>query len=97
MQDGSYGTETIVLDDPAKAKLSLMSQHEENMPLRKALTNAEDDYIGSCLAITLTKLVIKTKKSLISAKFNSMAVDTILIVCALLNASNKKRFDPDTK
>ena len=45
--------------------------------------NTEDDYIGSCLAITLTKLAIKAKKHL-SPKYNQMAVDSILIICALL-------------
>jgi len=43
--------------------------NEENLPLRKALISTDDDYIGSCLAITLTKLAIKSKKNL-SSKFN---------------------------
>jgi hypothetical protein len=51
-----------VLDDPAKAKL--LDSSEEGIPLRKALTSSDDDYIGSCLAITLTKLAIKTKKNM---------------------------------
>jgi hypothetical protein len=63
--------------------------------LRKALINTEDDYIASCLAITLTKLVIKTKKNL-KNKFNQMAVDTILIICAMMKNGNKK-FDSDSK
>ena len=67
LPDGSYGTETIVVDDPAKAKLASHNQHEDNLPLRKALISSEDDYLGSCLAITLTKLIIKTKKNLKSS------------------------------
>jgi hypothetical protein len=59
------------------------------------LISSEDDYIGSCLAITLTKLVIKTKKNL-KNKFNQMAVDAILIICALMKNANKK-FDADSK
>jgi hypothetical protein len=31
--------------------------------------NTDDDYVSSCLAITLTKLAIKTKKNL-STKYN---------------------------
>ena len=57
----------------------------------------EDDYIGSCLAITVTKLAIKTKKNMKIAKYNEMVVDIILIICAMLKAFNKKRFDPDSK
>lgn len=64
--------------------------------MRKALINSDDDYIGSCLAITLTKLVVKTKKNL-SQRYNQMAVDAILIICALLKGHQKKRFDPDSK
>lgn len=85
LPDGSYGTETIILDDPAKAKLNLgaASISDDNLPLRKALINTDDDYISSCLAITLTKLAIKTKKNL-SSKFNQMVVDSILIICSML-------------
>ena len=59
--------------------------------------NTEDDHLASCLAITLTKLVIKTKKNLNNSKFNQMTVDTILIICALLKTENKKRFDADSR
>lgn len=96
LPDGSYGTETIIMDDPAKAKFQQTHSHEDNLPLRKALIHAEDDYIGSCLAITLTKLVIKTKKNLKSV-FNQMAIDTILIICSLLKAQNAKKIDQDSK
>lgn len=58
--------------------------------------NTEDDYIGSCLAITLTKLVVKAKKNL-SNKYNQMAVDGLLIICALMKGHQKKRYDPDSK
>lgn len=95
LPDGSYGTETIIVDDPAKARLQQQNHPgEDNLPLRKALINSDDDYIGSCLAITLTKLVIKTKKNLKSS-FNQMAIDTILIICALLKGS--KKVDQDSK
>lgn len=80
LPDGSYGTETIVVDDQ---KAQTKKGSEENFPLRKALVNTEDDYVSSCLAITLTKLTVKTKKNL-SGKYNQMAVDAILIICALL-------------
>ena len=37
LPDGSYGTETIVLDDPSKANAQNLS--EDHIPLRKALKN----------------------------------------------------------
>ena len=99
--DGSYGTETIVLDDPAKAKLQSHAAHsEENLPLRRALITTEDDYLASCLAVTLTKLAIKSKKNLAAqSKHNQLVVDSILIICALLKGDQqrKKHADPDSK
>ena len=46
--------------------------------------------MGSCLAVTLTKLVIKTKRNL-KNKFNEMAVDTILIICAMMKNGKRKQ------
>lgn len=69
---------------------------EDNCPLRRALINTDDDYVSSCLAITLTKLAIKAKKNL-SSRYNQLAVDSILIICALLKGHGKKRYDPDSK
>ena len=96
LPDGSYGTETIVVDDPMKAKAQGSKSTDDNYPLRRALINTEDDFVSSCLAITLTKLAIKTKKNL-SSKYNQMAVDAILIICALMKGHQKKRYDPDSK
>ena len=53
------------------------------MQLRNALVNSEDDYLQACLAITMTKLVVKAKKNL-SLSFKQMSVDTILVICAML-------------
>ncbi len=53
------------------------------MQLRNALVNAEDDYLCSCLAVTLTKLTVKAKKNL-SLTFKAMSIDSILIICAML-------------
>lgn len=53
------------------------------LQLRNSLVNSEDDYLASCLAITLTKLTVKSKRNL-SNSYKSMTVDTILIVCAML-------------
>ncbi len=69
------------------------------MPLRRTLISSDDDYLGSCLALSLTKLAIKMKKHL-SPKFNQMAVDSILIICAVLKGQQlqkKKNADPDSK
>ena len=51
---------------------------------RKALINTDDDYLASCLAITLTKLIVKTKKQLKNS--NKMTVDTLLVICNLMKA-----------
>lgn len=64
LADGSYGTQTIVLDDAKKKETHLSENEASYLPLRYALINTEDDYLASCLAITLTKLVIKAKKNL---------------------------------
>jgi coatomer subunit beta len=61
MPDGSYGTETIYVDDPNAVNTQLT---EELHPLRKCLINAEDDFLASCVAISLTKLTVKCKKNL---------------------------------
>ena len=56
LADGSYGTQTIVVSDEA-AKLAGDNKDEASyLPLRKALITTEDDYLASCLAITMTKL-----------------------------------------
>lgn len=81
LPDGSYGTQTIVLDDASK------SRHNQDecsyLQLRNALVTSEDDYLSSCLAVTLTKLTVKAKKNL-SLTFKAMSIDSILIICAML-------------
>jgi hypothetical protein len=62
---------------------------EDGLTLRKALRNAEDDFLASCVAVTLTKLVVKTKKNLQVKKFNQMAVESALVVCALMKNPRK--------
>jgi coatomer subunit beta len=63
LADGSYGTQTIVVND--ENKIGADSKDESNyLPLRRALITTEDDYLASCLAITMTKLVIKSKRNL---------------------------------
>jgi hypothetical protein len=72
------------------------------LPLRKALMATEDDYLSSCLAITLTKLVIKSKRNM-SKSFQRDSVDSIMIICALLKehqapkqATKGKKLDRDS-
>ena len=57
--------------------------------MRKALKNADDDFLASCIAISLTKLAIKSKKNLQMKRFNKISVDSSLIICALLKAHGK--------
>ena len=52
--------------------------------------NTEDDYLASCLAVTLTKLAMKCKRNL-SMKYKQMSVDSILIICALLKDHQSKK------
>lgn len=66
-------------------------------PLRKLLLNQEDDYLGSVLAITLTKLCLKLKKELKLKDANQMSVDTVLAICALLRLFQQKKSDGDSK
>lgn len=81
LPDGSYGTQTIMVDDSKKSQLS---QDEcSYLSLRNALVFSEDDYLAACLAVTLTKLTVKAKKNL-SLTFKTMSVDSILIICAML-------------
>lgn len=83
LADGSYGTQTVVVTEDA-AKLAAQGESEASyLPLRKALLQTEDDYLASCLAITLTKLAIKSKKNL-SKSYQQNSIDAILIVCAML-------------
>jgi hypothetical protein len=50
--------------DGAQKSESHGKAEESYLPLRYALINTEDDYLASCLAVSLTKLVIKTKKNM---------------------------------
>jgi hypothetical protein len=45
--------------------------------------NADDDYLASCLAVTLAKLAIKAKKRL-CLSYKAISVDSILIMCSML-------------
>lgn len=60
------------------------------MPLRNALVNTEDDYLASCLTVTLTKLTMKAKRNL-SMTYKQFSVDAILIICALLKEHQSKK------
>ena len=57
--------------------------------MRKALKNAEDDFLGSCVSITLAKLAVKSKKNLQIKKYNKISVESALIICSLLKGSKK--------
>lgn len=92
LPDGSYGTETIMVDDSTK---NPASQKEEDLfPLRKCLKTSEDNFLASCVALSLTKLAVKCKKNLQIKKFNKFSVQSSLIICALLK-QNKKQSDPN--
>ena len=59
------------------------------LPLRNALVNTDEDYLASCLTVTLTKLTIKSKRNL-SLQYKQMSIDAILIVCSLLKGNQAK-------
>lgn len=93
LPDGSYGTQTITVDDSKKA--SATQDECSYLPLRNALVHSEDDYLQACLAITMTKLVVKVKKNL-SLAYKQMSVDTILIVCAMLKERQQQHNNKDS-
>lgn len=65
-------------------------QNEESyLPLRYALIHTEDDYLASCLAVSMTKLAIKTKKNM-SKNFKPMVVESVLILCAMLKSPHRQ-------
>lgn len=86
LADGSYGTETIYVDDPNQMA---QTKEEDNLPLRRAIKTAEDDFLASCIAISLAKLVVKCKKNLNIKKFNQLSIEASLIVCALLKSGRR--------
>jgi len=94
LADGSYGTQTIVVEDEAsrtKGAAAASAQDEcSYLPLRNALVNTEDDYLASSLAVTLTKLTIKARRNL-SIAHKQMSVDAILVICALLKEHQLKK------
>lgn len=92
LADGSYGTQTIVVEDEASRSAAAASAQDEcsYLPLRNALVNTEDDYLASSLAVTLTKLTIKARRNL-SIAHKQMSVDAILVICALLKEHQLKK------
>ena len=57
--------------------------------MRKALKNADDDFLASCVSITLAKLAVKSKKNLNVKRFNQISIESSLIICALLKGQKK--------
>ena len=92
LADGSYGTQTIVVDDEASRQAAAAQIQDEcaYLPLRSQLVKSEDDYLASCLSVTLTKLTMKAKRNL-SLSYKQMSVDSILIICALLKEHQSKK------
>jgi len=101
LADGSYGTQTIVVNEDSGKLASDGKDEASFLPLRRALLTTEDDYLASCLAITMTKLVIKSKRNL-SKSYQQNSMDTILIICALLKehcqakSTKGKKVDKDS-
>jgi len=71
------------------SQLTSAQKEDDQFPLRKALKTTDDDFLASCVAISLTKLTVKCKKNLNIKKFNNMAIESSLVVCALLKADRK--------
>jgi len=92
LPDGSYGTQTIVVEDEASRSAAAAQTQDEcaYLPLRNALVNTEDDYLASSLAVTMTKLTIKAKRNL-SMAHKQMSLDAILVICALLKEHQLKK------
>ena len=93
LADGSYGTQTTVIDDKSKIQDSDECSY---LPLRNALVTADDEYLASCLAVTLTKLVLRSKARL-SLTYKSLSVDAILVMCAILKDRQSKGTDGQSR
>lgn len=86
LADGTYGTEMITNDKPAA--------NEEDIPQLRKLLTAGDTFLGSVVATTLTKLVMKTMETHgdASKTAKEAVMDAMLRLCALaeLASANDK-------
>lgn len=90
LEDGSYGTETVVLSSGNIKDF----QNKVIYPLRKCLME-KNFLLGSCLALNMTKLVIQLKKDL-SPHYRKATIDSLLTLTSFLKLHQEdKEFDPD--
>jgi len=97
LADGSYGTETVVVDENNKpTKASDTNEQEVKTPIRN-LIEAEEFFLCGVLSLSLFKLILKTKKKM-SKSFKKMSVETLIFYCSYLRIhQDNKKFDPDNK
>ena len=94
LPDGSYGTETIIVDDN---KVNDHDEDEEHKyPLRKFI-EGEEFFLCGVLSISICKLILKMKKKL-NKGFKKMGVESLIFFCSYLKVHQEnKKFDPDNK
>jgi coatomer subunit beta len=97
LPDGSYGTETVVIDDKTKSnRVDLHNEHETKFPLREFI-EGEEFFLCGILGLSMLKIILKTKKKM-QKSFKKMAVDTLIFLCSYLRIHQEnKKFDPDNK
>ena len=96
LADGSYGTETIVVDERKHTNQDEIHDLNTRYPLREFI-ESEEFFLWGVLSITLWKIIIKLKQKL-NKNFKKMSIDSLIFFCSYLriHQSNKK-FDPDNK
>ena len=94
MPDGSYGTETIVVNDS-----KIISKDDNDIPkspLREFIEGKEF-FLCGVLSISLSKLILKMKKNL-NKEYKRMGVEALIFLCSYLRLhQDSKKLDPDNK
>lgn len=90
LSDGTYSTQTIVVD-PAEA-----AKQKETKFLRKFILET-NFYFSTCLAVSISKIIFKI--GLVDSEreiYNAYFYNSLLIICALLKLNSHKVYkDPD--
>ena len=96
LADGSYGTETIVVDDRKHANTDEQQDTNVRHPLRDFI-ESEEFFLCGVLSITLWKIIIKMKQKM-NKSFRKMSVDSLIFFCSYIRIhQDNKKFDPDNR
>lgn len=96
LADGSYGTETIIVDDKKHTSTDQLNDLNVRHPLRDFI-EAEEFFLCGVLSITLCKLILKMKQKM-NKNYKKMSVDSLIFFCSYIRIhQDNKKFDPDNK